>query len=367
MEQQYSIFRNQKAWVVAVAAILLASAAIFSYNALFGAPQKDAELEQFTIPTTTAEDHDKKIIDDSREIAELLKEKGFIKSTLGFSIAFAGRISSRCVDCIGSGAYKLSKSMSVFEIARVLKKGPYMKWVVIPEGLRKEQIADLIGDSLGWDEATKAKWIVTYTSMSYDEVEGLYFPDTYLIPVDEEPLKVADRLRAKFNEAFAPYAKQALEENIRWPTLLKVASLVQREAAGKGDMPVIAGILWNRLLKDMRLEVDATVQYVRDDVIHYGEARYDKQPGNYSSEGGWWTPIKVADKDIASPYNTYRNSGLPPHPIANPGIDAIKAALSPAETKCLYYLHDNDRQIHCAVTYEEHKENIQKYLVANDQ
>jgi len=257
--------------------------------------------------------------------------------------------------------------MSVFEIARVLKKGPYMKWVVIPEGLRKEQIADLIGDSLGWDEATKAKWIVTYTSMSYDEVEGLYFPDTYLIPVDEEPLKVADRLRAKFNEAFAPYAKQALEENIRWPTLLKVASLVQREAAGKGDMPVIAGILGNRLLKDMRLEVDATVQYVRDDVIHYGEARYDKQPGNYSSEGGWWTPIKVADKDIASPYNTYRNSGLPPHPIANPGIDAIKAALSPAETKCLYYLHDNDRQIHCAVTYEEHKENIQKYLVANDQ
>ena len=113
--------------IVVFGFLLATGVAFLLYASLFGAPQKQAELEQFTIPITTAEDHDKKIIDDSREIAELLKEKGFIKSTLGFSIAFSGRISSRCVDCIASGAYKISKSMNVFEVAGILKKGPYMK------------------------------------------------------------------------------------------------------------------------------------------------------------------------------------------------------------------------------------------------
>lgn len=354
--------KNLKITIVVLGLLIVIVALVFAYISLFGAPQSQAELEQFTIPITTAEDHDKKIIDDSREIAELLKEKGFIKSTLGFSIAFAGRISSRCVDCIGSGAYKISKSMSVFEIASILKKGPYMKWVVIPEGLRKEQIADIIGEAFQWDEATKKKWVTNYTSMKYEELEGVYFPDTYLIPVDEDPLKIADRLRAKFNEKFAPYSQEALIQNIKWDTLLKVASIVQREAAGKDDMPLVAGIIWNRLLKDMKLEVDATVQYVRDDVVHYGEARYDNQPSGYISEGTWWTQIKPEDKNIPSLYNTYRNKGLPPHPIANPGINAIEATLYSQETECLYYLHDESGTIHCAETYENHQENIKTFL-----
>lgn len=284
-----------------------------------------------------------------------LWQQGFIKSTLGFGFALKG-------SDIKPGVYKVSKAMTAWELANIVRQGPYMRWVVIPEGLRKEQIAELLTENLGWSEEAKTKWITTYTSMSYDEIEGLYFPDTYPIPVDEEPLKVADRLRTKFNEKFQPYTQEAIKQNIKWTTALKLASIVQREAAGKDDMPLIAGILWNRLLKDMKLEVDATVQYVRDDQIHYGEARYDKQPGTYTGEGTWWTPIKPADKDIPSPYNTYRNEGLPPHPIANPGIDAIKAVLYPEETGCLYYLHDSSGQIHCAKTYEEHEANIETYL-----
>ncbi|MCR4328462.1 MAG: endolytic transglycosylase MltG [Patescibacteria group bacterium] len=336
---------KHKSLFASVFGILVAVGAVFLYVSLFGALQKQAELEQFTIPTTTAADHDKKIIDDSREIAELLKEKGFIKSTLGFSIAFSGRISSRCVDCIAPGAYKISKSMNVFEVARVLKSGPYMKWVVIPEGLRKEQIAELIGDTLGWTGQQKSSWVNTYTSMTFDEVEGVYFPDTYLIPVDEGLEAVANRLRAKFNEKFAPYLKEANKQNIKWTTLLKIASLVQREAAGKDDMPLIAGILWNRLLQNMKLDIDATIQYARGDV---GE--------------GWWAPITVEDKQIDSPYNTYLYKGLPPHPIANPGIAAIEAVLFPEETDCFYYLHDADGNIYCSADYEEHQENIERYL-----
>ena len=94
----------------------------------------------------------------------------------------------------------------------------------------------------------------------------------------------------------------------------------------------------------MKLEVDATLEYAR--------GKTDK---------GWWSPIKIADKNIDSPYNTYRNTGLPPHPISNPGIEAIKAALFPEKTDCFFYLHAQG-QIHCAKTYEEHQKNIEKYL-----
>lgn len=329
-----------------------------SYNSQFAAPQANAEIEQMTIPLGSG---------DFTSLAKLLKDKGFVKSETGFKIAYFKTFgidtkATTCMDCFVPGAYKISKSMTAWEIAETFKKGPYMKWVVIPEGLRKEQIADILANQLGWDEDAEKKWVTTYTSMNYDEIEGLYFPDTYLIPVDEEPLKVADRLRVKFNEKFQPYTQEALKQNIKWTTALKLASIVQREAAGKDDMPLIAGILWNRLLNDTKLEVDATVQYIRDDEIHYGKARYDNQPATYTSEGTWWTPIKPEDKDIASPYNTYRNKGLPPHPISNPGIAAIEAVLHPEETECMFYLHDNDRVIHCAKTLQEHQANIETYL-----
>lgn len=340
--------------IAALAVLIIAG--VFIYLNAFGAPQKQAELERFTIAIGK---------DDSFEITKQLKAQGFIKSEFGFRVAFfglKGLTDVRCVDCVSAGAYKISKAMNAWEISKILQQGPYMKWVVIPEGLRKEQIAELLTDALGWNEEIKKRWIVTYTTMKYDEMEGLYFPDTYLIPVDEEPLAVADRLRAKFNEKFAPYAKEALAQNIKWDTLLKIASIVQREAAGKEDMPLVAGILWNRLLKGMKLEIDATIQYIRDDVIHYGKARFDTQPTTYTSNGDWWAPIKVADMDIASLYNTYRNKGLPPHPICNPGLDAIDAVLNSAETECLYYLHDSSGQIHCAKTYEEHQQNISAYL-----
>lgn len=328
---------------------------------LFGAPQRKAELEQFTVSLGSE-------ASDSTELAALLKNKGFIKSEQGFKIAFfqslTGLLGTTCVDCFSPGAYQISKSMTAWQIAAAIKKGPDMEWVVIPEGLRKEQIADIIGDALRWDETTKKKWVTDYTAMKYEEVEGVYFPDTYLIPWNEEPLKVADRLRTKFNMMLEPYYQESLKQNIKWDTLLKIASIVQREAAGKDDMPVIAGVLWNRLLSNppMKLEIDATVQYARDNIIHYDNTNNNKLTLDYSSEGSWWTPIKAEDIKIESPYNTYLNKGLPPHPICNPGIEAISAVLNPAKTECLYYLHDADRQIHCAKTYEEHQANIEQYL-----
>lgn len=362
--------------VIIIAMIILIIIGIFiSYNALFGAPQGRAELEQFTMPLGSG---------DFKELSARLKEKGFIKSEIGFKIAYfkkngIGITATTCVDCFTPGAYKISKSMNAWELAKAIRK-PYMKWVVIPEGLRKEQIAELLAKELDWTDQEKDDWINKYTAMKYDEIEGVYFPDTYLLPKDETGLEIADRLRAKFNEEFAPYADKFQKANIKWTTALKIASIVQREAAGKHDMPLIAGILWNRLLKDMKLDIDATVQYARDTKNHFAddpcenpEYRKDNndfcfnpsisQPtAKYISEGEWWKPIAISDKQIDSKYNAYIYKGLPPHPISNPGIDAIDAVLNSTETECLYYLHDPNGQIHCAKTYEEHQANIATYL-----
>lgn len=326
-EKIYSPYKN--IWTVIIIAIL-AVLAVFSYLTFFQKAETSAESERFIMP-----------LKSDQTAINLLKSQGFVKNSFGLGLAAL----LRGVGSVEPGGYKISKSDTPWQIVGVLKKEPYMKWVVIPEGLRKEEIADLFSKTLGWSNEEKDKWITTYTAMDFDYTEGVYFPDTYLIPTDEEPLDVAKRLRARFEEKFAPYAKEAVAQNIKWTTLIKLASIVQREAGGRSDMPLVAGILWNRLLKNMKLEVDATLQYARGDK---GE--------------GWWAPITVAEKQIDSPYNTYKNTGLPPHPISNPGITAIEATLNPASTTCLYYIHDGSGQIYCSDTFEGHKQNIEKYL-----
>jgi len=306
---------------------------LFASFMLFNAPQpKTEKVELFTIALKTNEP----------EIINKLLKQGLIKNTWAFNLVLTIKGKHNTIE---PGGYYLSKGMNAWQIIDRLSLGPEMKWVVIPEGLRKEEIGEILTKTFGWNQQDIDDWNNKYTRMEYDYIEGVYFPDTYLIPTAEKNFEVAQRMINRFNEKFAPYFDKFAEKDIMWTTGLRLASVIQREAAGKEDMPLIAGILWNRLDKDMKLEVDATVQYARG-----------------KTEGGWWVPIKPEDKEIDSPYNTYMYKGIPPHPIANPGLEAIEAVLNPEETACLYYLHDNNRRIHCAKTYQEHLSNIDKYL-----
>lgn len=246
---------------------------------------------------------------------------------------------------IKPGAYKINNAMTAWEMAAVFIQDPYMKWVTVPEGLRKEEISEILSEELGWSEEKKLKWVSIDTASPQDYFEGVYFPDTYLIPVDEPGADVAKRLRSKFEEKFADLSKEAAKQNIKWTTVVKIASLIQREASGKKDMSLISGVLWNRLDKGMKLDIDATLQYARGD-----------------AGKGWWAQISPSDKEIDSPYNTYKYRGLPPHPICSPGLDALTAVLYPEKTECIFYLHDPLGNIHCAKDYNEHLENIKEFL-----
>lgn len=276
----------------------------------------------------------------NESIAENLLTAGYITD----KVAFLVLLDKEKIP-VTSGAYKISKVMTPEQINKVLHSKPYMKWVMIKPGLRKEEIATILADTLGWTKTQKENWIDKDTTTSPEYTEGVYYPDTYLIPVAEEPALVAKRLINKFNENFSVYFSQFTAKNIKWARALTLASIVQREASSDADMPLVAGILWNRLDEGMALGVDATLQYLRGD-----------------KGSGWWAPITVAEKQTDSPFNTYKYKGLPPHPISNPGISAIEAVLNPTETDCLYYIHDKSRVTHCAVTYEEHKKNIDEYL-----
>jgi len=306
------------------------------------APTKEASLPPPEPPLPEGTDRFNIPLSATNEaIADSLLQAGYITKTDSFI-----NILEKEKIAVLPGAYKLSKEMTEVQINKVLHGKPYMKWVMLKPGLRKEEIATILADTLGWTSKQKNNWISSDTNTKPEYTEGVYYPDTYLIPIAEEPALVAKRLIAKFNEKFTDYLPQFTAKNIKWSRALTLASIVQREASNNEDMPIIAGILWNRLNQDMALGVDATLQYVRGD-----------------SGKGWWAPITVSDKKTDSPFNTYKYKGLPPHPISNPGIKAIEAVLNPKVTDCLYYIHDRNHITHCSVTYEEHQSNIQKYLI----
>src|SRR3989339_990817 len=324
--------RRIKISVILGVALFIVAGLFIAQRLLFGAPELQEKKEIFTVGLKQNE----------AQILEKLKSQGLIRNKLAFNFVLSLKQKH---NAITPGGYNLSKNLTAWQMAEKLTGNPDMKWVVIPEGYRKEQVGELLSKTFNWSDDDLDRWNTEITKMKIDYIEGTYFPDTYLMPVSETGFDIAQRMTRRFDEKFTPYVAQFAAQNIKWTTGLKLASIIQREAAGKNDMPLIAGILWNRLNSDMNLEIDATVQYARG-----------------KTDTGWWAPVTADDiRNIDSPYNTYKNKGLPPYPIDNPGLEAIEATLHPAETECLYYLHDRERQIHCAKTLEEHQANIDEY------
>ena len=333
--EELSRYKNNQTKKIIVGALLATVCIVVAlvYHVFFAAPALRASRSRFVISMNAT----------TSNLGAQLKSAGYIRNVSVFDHVFGTK---QLQVGITPGTYEIARSMNVWQIVSVLKNPPSEVWVVIPPGLRKEEIITILADKLGWTDAQKAEWVrATTTDAAPDYFEGVYFPDTYLIPRTDSPTTIAKRFIAQFETQFAPYAKEAAAQNIQWTTVLKVASLIQREAGSSVDMPIISGVIWNRLAQKMKLQIDATVQYARGD-----------------TGAGWWAPVSVADLKIDSPYNTYLYAGLPPHPIANPGLDAINAAINPATTTCLYYIHDSSRNIHCATTNAEQNANIAKYL-----
>ncbi|MBP7875827.1 endolytic transglycosylase MltG [Candidatus Woesebacteria bacterium] len=272
-------------------------------------------------------------------VAKSLAEKGLIRNDTVF------RLYARAVGFdrdLQAGSYTLSPALSVADTIAALRKGSVAIWVTIPEGLRVEEVADRFS-SAALPSFDKQEFINIAKPS-----EGRLFPDTYLIPRESTAKELFDLLTRTFQDKVEIKLADALQASDRpFDQTLVLASLVQRESNSPSDMRIVAGIMSNRLALGMKLDIDATLSYAR---------------GFDSQAGSWWSAPNPQLKSIDSPYNTYLVAGLPPAPIANPGLEAIQAALDPTATSALFYLHSSTGQAYYADTYEEHLANIERYL-----
>lgn len=268
-------------------------------------------------------------------VGNKLKEEGFIKSSLAFKLYVQVTDKAKKIQ---AGEYRLSPGYSLSKIVGELIKGPVEVWITIPEGLRREEVAYKFTDSLGQD----VTFVQEFLDITRDK-EGFLFPDTYLFPKTASASAVVDKLLTTFERKIGKDIQR---------DVITMASLIERETKSSEEKPIVAGIIYKRLKAEWPLQIDATLQYAVADI----RCQLSDVRCNY------WEQITPNDKKINSLYNTYKFKGLPPTPIANPGLSSIKAAIYPEESDYWFYLHDSKGVIHFAKTAEEHNENIGRYL-----
>ncbi|NQS92500.1 MAG: endolytic transglycosylase MltG [Chloroflexi bacterium] len=243
---------------------------------------------------------------------------------------------------IQPGDYLFPPGLTEVEIAELLGNPvPQLRTVTILAGWRMEEIAENL-NTLGLDLSTDSFLLAGLTGRK----EGYLFPGSYQVPGEIS----AEDLITTFYERFISYITTDLETNITNQGLslhqaVILASIIEREAVLDEEMPQIASVFLNRFRENMNLAADPTIQYA----LGYNEI-----------QGTWWTnPLSLEDLKLPSSYNTYENPGLPPGPICNPGLPALQAVASPAETTYFYFRAacDGSGRHLFAETFDEHLAN----------
>ena len=274
-------------------------------------------------------------------VAEILNDNGIIKYPTVF------KISSKIGGYDGSykpGLVTIHKDMSYKDIlnALVVSERNAVK-VVIPEGYTIKQIAETVATSglCTADEFYSALDVSLYDYRFLSEIperenrlEGYLFPATYEFFPGASAQEIVDAMLKRFDEVFTDeYYNRAKEVNVTVDEVITMASIVERETNADGERAKVAGVFYNRINENMPLQSCATVQYI------LGENK---------------PVLSESDTQIDSPYNTYKNPGLPVGPIASPGEECIKAALWPEKTDAFYFLLGTDGEHIFSKTYEEH-------------
>lgn len=308
------------------------------------------------------------------QIAAALQSKGLIRNSLTFRIW--ARIKGLDTQ-LQAGAYNLSPSMTIDQIITQLLHGqPDAIPVTILEGWRIEQIAHQFAhNNTAYPPLTKfneqdflnytlhptrfpdyAKYPFLKSIPSGSGMEGLLFPDTYLVPVDATARDVVNIMLTEFNTKVQQNHLDTLakQNKLTLYQMVILASIVQREALFDNDRPLVASVYWNRIYKPNAetvslLDADPTVQYARDSA-----------PGTKA----YWTPLNDSGRLIVpnSLWNTYTHTGFPPTPICSPGLASLGAAASPAQTAYYFFLSKPDGHNVYAKTNAEFQMDVQKYL-----
>ena len=285
------------------------------------------------------------------QAADLLVARGVLRHRLPFLVRYwAGR--PRHV--LRAGEYLFDRPLRPLDVYRRLVQGDvFLHPVVIPEGSDRFDIARILNLRLGIDpvqffEVTQQAVAIRDLDPRAPSLEGYLFPDTYRFPRGVSAATVVIAMLARFRHIVGTrFANQRLSSSGGWHEVMTLASLVEKETPEASERPLIAGVFERRLERGMPLQSDPTVAYA---------ARLD-----YRVVG----PITRGDLGFDSPYNTYRHSGLPPGPIANPGEASIRAVLHPADGDALYFVANNHGGHVFARTLAEHQRNVSRYRREN--
>jgi len=293
------------------------------------------------------------------DVAARLQKQGLIENAdLFVTLVKYKKVGTK----IQAGEYVLRKTMTMDEIIEALQHGlaKIIPVTVLP-GWRAEEIADYLA-TLGLKNFNKDQFLQLVKNGKFDyaflrdrpknappSVEGFLFPETYNVPVDIPIEALITLILDTFNARVTDKLRQeATAAKMTLYDVLTLASIVEREAVATNERPIIASVFLNRLKKKMLLQSDSTAQYA----LGY-------QPATKQ----WWkSPVTIEElTGVNSPYNTYRNVGLPPGPICNPSLASITAVIEPAQTEYLFFFSKGDGTHAFAKTYEEHQQNQQKY------
>lgn len=277
-------------------------------------------------------------------ICNELHDRGLIRWTYAFKIAM--RLTGTS-DKLQSGYYQIPTPVSMHDLIHLLQKGKVQSIrVTIPEGYTIGDIAkELQRNGLvdGQDFLNTAKTYVPYQYMygpakvTY-RVEGFLFPSTYDIPVGSSSKDIIHMMAEEMNRQLTADMRKRIEaQHMTIFQFITLASLVEKEALFDEDRPKIAAVFKKRLALHMPLQSDATIQYI----LGYPKVH-----------------VTYADTRLASPYNTYAITGLPPGPIANPGLSSMEAVLNAGDTDYLYFVADKEGHNHFSKNYEEHEEVV---------
>ncbi len=269
-----------------------------------------------------------------REAATVLEENHIIRSRIVYKIFVTMLGGSRKIIAAN---YKFDKPQSALRVAYRTINGiqdlPQIK-VTIPEGIATSDVGRLLAKNIPNFDYTKFMILAK-------PKEGYLFPDTYYFYEGVTEAEIVDRLSTAFDKQIKKviFSIQVFDRPLS--DVIKMASIVEKEAVTKEDRRIVAGILWKRLDEKYPLQVDAPFFYAL---------------GKNS--------LELTKSDLASdfPYNTYVNKGLTPTPIGNPGLEAIRDTVNPIKTAYYFYLSDKDGNLHYAETHEGHVANKQKYL-----
>jgi UPF0755 protein len=281
------------------------------------------------------------------EVADTLHRTGLIDSVTVFDLYARYKHLDTNVQ---AGAYELSRNLNMIQILTALQTAiPEEIFVRIPEGYTIKKTAAML-DAGGVIKGSDYTALAVQGKFSYDflkdlppgaSLEGFLFPDTYLVPRSGTAKDLITLQLDNFKRQWTDTRQaQAATRKLNPLQIVTIASLIEREARFQEDRPLVASVIYNRLAAGWLLQIDATVLYAK---------------------GVWQSSVTLDDRKINSPYNTYLHTGLPPGPIANPGIKAIDAALQPADTGYFFYLSDPQGHNHYAKTNEEFARLLKQY------